>query len=66
MVVIDSVAALFRAEYGVNQAAQRAVVLQECGAQLQRLSWMYHVAVVCVNQVYTSQHMHVRIVQYYV
>lgn len=50
--VIDSIAALFRVEFGINQAAQRAKLLQACGAQLQCLSESYDVAVVCVNQVH--------------
>ena len=52
VIVIDSIAALFRAEFGVEQAVQRAQILQECGAQLQRLSHSYSVAVICVNQVH--------------
>ena len=52
VIVIDSIAALFRAEFGVEQAVQRAQILQECGAQLQRLSHSYGVAVICVNQVH--------------
>ena len=53
VVIIDSIAALFRAEYGAGQAAQRAAVLQTCGARLHHLSASYGVAVVCVNQVLT-------------
>lgn len=52
LVVIDSIAALFRVEFGLNQAAQRAQLLRVCGAQLKRLSESYGVAVVCVNQVH--------------
>lgn len=52
MVVIDSIAALFRAEYGIDQTIQRAVILQTCAAQLKYLSWNYNVAIVCVNQVH--------------
>ena len=51
VVVIDSIAALFRAEFGVGQIVQRARILQACGGQLQRLSSHYGVAVVCINQV---------------
>ena len=49
--MVDSIAALFRAEFGVGQAVQRAQLLQACGAQLHRLSESYGAAVVCVNQV---------------
>jgi DNA-repair protein XRCC3 len=51
LMVIDSIAALFRSEYGVQQVVQRAQVLQACGSRLQHLSETYGVAVVCVNQV---------------
>lgn len=53
LVVIDSIAALFRVEFGLNQAVHRAQLLQACGAQLQRLSESYGVAIVCINQVCT-------------
>ena len=55
LVVVDSIAALFRAEFGVGQAVQRAQLLQACGARLHHLSESYGAAVVCVNQVlYTA------------
>ena len=54
LVVIDSIAALFRAEFGVHQAVQRAQLLQACGSRLQQLSETYETAVVCINQVYTT------------
>ena len=54
LVVIDSIAALFRVEFGLNQAVHRAQLLQACGAQLQQLSESYGVAVVCINQVHTG------------
>lgn len=52
LVVIDSIAALFRVEFGVDQAAQRAYLLQACAAQMHRLSEKYGTAFVCVNQVH--------------
>ena len=55
LVVIDSIAALFRAEFGVQQAVQRAQLLQACGSRLQQLSVTYGAAVVCINQVYTMK-----------
>lgn len=51
LVVIDSVAALFRVEYGIHQAIQKAQLLREFGHQLKRLSEKHSTAVVCVNQV---------------
>ncbi len=51
LVVIDSVAALFRVEFGAHQAIERAQVLREFGHRLKLLSERHHTAVVCVNQV---------------
>ena len=51
LVVVDSIAALFRAEFGPHQLARRSELLRAFGAQLLRLSDLYSVAVVCVNQV---------------
>ena len=51
LVVLDSIAALFRAEFGIGQTSHRAELLRAFGAQLWRLSEVYGAAVVCVNQV---------------
>ena len=51
VVIVDSIAALFRAEFGAGQVAQRARVLQTCGARLHRLCTSHGLAVVCINQV---------------
>ncbi len=51
LVVIDSIAALFRVEFGAGQAIQRAQLLREFGHQLKMLSEKHSAAVVCVNQV---------------
>jgi len=51
LVVIDSMAALFRVEFSGSQASQRAQLLRSFGAQLRRLSDSFSTAVVCVNQV---------------
>ncbi len=51
LVVIDSIAALFRVEYGADQAIQRAQLLRQFGHQLQKMSECHSMAVVCVNQV---------------
>ncbi|XP_022108570.1 DNA repair protein XRCC3-like [Acanthaster planci] len=51
LIVVDSLAALFRCEFSPREAARRARHLQTLGAQLHRLSWLHDVPVVCVNQV---------------
>ena len=51
LVVIDSLAALFRTEFTVGQTAQRAQLLRSFGAQLRNISDGFSVAVICVNQV---------------
>ncbi|XP_038077515.1 DNA repair protein XRCC3-like [Patiria miniata] len=51
LIVVDSVAALFRCEFSPGEAAKRAKRLQSLGAQLHRLSRLHHVPVICVNQV---------------
>ena len=51
LIIIDSLAALFRVEFTAGQAAQRAQLLRAFGAQLRRLSDEYGAAVICVNQV---------------
>ena len=59
LIVIDSLAALFRVEFTVGQAAQRAQLLRAFGAQLRRLSDEYGAAVVCVNQVSSPLELHI-------
>ncbi|XP_033096535.1 DNA repair protein XRCC3-like isoform X2 [Anneissia japonica] len=51
LVVIDSLAAIFRCEYDSHEIAQRAKHIQSVGAKLNWLSSQYDVPVVCVNQV---------------
>ena len=51
LVVVDSLAALFRVEFTAGQAAARAHLLRAFGAQLRRLSDEHSAAIVCVNQV---------------
>lgn len=52
--VIDSIAALFRVEYSLGETSKRAKVLRSFGAQLHKLSNLYSIPVVCVNQVCVS------------
>lgn len=51
LVIIDSITALFRVEYSLGEMSKRAKVLRCFGAQLHKLSHLYSVPVVCVNQV---------------
>ena len=55
LIIVDSVAALFRADYVPSQHSTRAKLLRTIGAKLVSLSWKYSVAVVCVNQVSTDE-----------
>lgn len=51
LVIIDSIAALFRVEYSLGETSKRAKILRSSGAQLHKLSNLYSIPVVCVNQV---------------
>ena len=53
LVIIDSIAALFRVEYSFGETSKRAKVLRSSGAQLHKLSHQHGIPVVCVNQVCT-------------
>ncbi|NXN89299.1 XRCC3 protein, partial [Bombycilla garrulus] len=52
LVVIDSMAALFRCEFGPAEAALKARYLQTFGAQLHSLSTRFRTPIVCINQVW--------------
>ena len=51
LLVIDSLAALFRVEFGLDEGGIRGQTLMAVGAYLKELSDTYHIPVVCVNQV---------------
>ncbi len=51
LVIIDSIAALFRVEYTRSEGIERYKALTEFGQELKRISQKYMVAVLCVNQV---------------
>uniref|UniRef100_A0A8C3B8D0 DNA repair protein XRCC3 n=1 Tax=Cairina moschata TaxID=8855 RepID=A0A8C3B8D0_CAIMO len=51
LVVIDSIAALFRCEFGASDSVLKARYLQMFGAQLHSLSTRFSTPVVCINQV---------------
>ncbi|XP_070571103.1 DNA repair protein XRCC3-like [Ptychodera flava] len=51
LVVVDSIAALFRGEYGLEETAKRAYHLRSLGLLLHKLSQQHNIPVICVNQV---------------
>ncbi|XP_021927079.1 DNA repair protein XRCC3, partial [Zootermopsis nevadensis] len=51
LIVVDSIAGLFRADYEPSDAINRAKDLQIVGSQLHKLAEKFHMAVICVNQV---------------
>ena len=51
LIIIDSVAALFRSEFGLKDMVKRAKQLSSFAGHLQKLSGQYGAPVVCVNQV---------------
>ncbi|NXC02439.1 XRCC3 protein, partial [Orthonyx spaldingii] len=50
LVVIDSVAALFRCEFSASESVLKARYLQTFGAQLHSLSTRFRTPIVCINQ----------------
>ena len=51
LIVLDSIAALFRCEYSVRETVKRAKQLTSFGARLHQLSCQHAVPIICVNQV---------------
>lgn len=51
LIIIDSVAALFRVDYDHSQGRSRAAALFTLGQRLKALSAEYNTPVVCLNQV---------------
>lgn len=51
LLILDSVAAIFRSEFDLHELADRAKTLAKLGNKLQRISHQYNLCVVCVNQV---------------
>ncbi|XP_072346150.1 DNA repair protein XRCC3 isoform X1 [Scyliorhinus torazame] len=51
LVVIDSVAALFRCEFGASDSIAKAKCLQKFGAMLHHLSHRFSSPIICVNQI---------------
>ncbi|BES95380.1 X-ray repair complementing defective repair in Chinese hamster cells 3 [Nesidiocoris tenuis] len=54
LIVIDSIAALFRADYTKDQMITRSKHMRTIGMQLHQLADKYKLAVLCVNQVSDS------------
>ncbi|KAI1237570.1 hypothetical protein IHE44_0013650 [Lamprotornis superbus] len=54
LVVIDSMAALFRCEFGPAESALKARYLQTFGAQLHSLSTRFRTPIMCINQSHSS------------
>ena len=51
LIVLDSIAALFRVEYTMNEAIERSKAVNKFGQELLKLSHRHIVAVLCINQV---------------
>ncbi|XP_053138629.1 DNA repair protein XRCC3 isoform X2 [Hemicordylus capensis] len=51
LVIVDSIAALFRCEFGAEDSVLKARYLQSFGAKLHRLSSKFRIPVICINQV---------------
>ena len=51
LIVIDSIAAIFRVEYTINEGIERSRALAELGQKLHRISFEYNTGIVCINQV---------------
>ncbi|NXY82902.1 XRCC3 protein, partial [Alcedo cyanopectus] len=50
LVVVDSIAALFRSEFGASGSVAKAQYLQTFGAQLHSLSTRFRTPIMCINQ----------------
>ncbi|XP_043838555.1 DNA repair protein XRCC3 isoform X2 [Dromiciops gliroides] len=51
LIIIDSIAALFRCEFGIQNSITKAKYLQNLGAKLHQLSSRFQSPVLCVNQI---------------
>ncbi|XP_074147180.1 DNA repair protein XRCC3-like isoform X4 [Sminthopsis crassicaudata] len=51
LIIIDSIAALFRCEFGIQQSITKAKYLQTLGAKLHQLSNEFQSPVLCINQI---------------
>lgn len=53
LIVLDSIAAPFRSDYGSSEMIKRAQHINNVGAMLCKYSHQYHIPVICINQVKT-------------
>lgn len=53
LIIIDSIAALFRCEFAAKDAVVKAKHLQTIGAKLHQLSRDFTTPVFCINQVFS-------------
>ncbi|XP_060610912.2 DNA repair protein XRCC3 [Anolis sagrei] len=51
LIIVDSIAALFRCEFGAKDSVLKAKYLQMFGAKLHELSSQFRIPIVCINQV---------------
>ncbi|XP_020826792.1 DNA repair protein XRCC3 isoform X2 [Phascolarctos cinereus] len=51
LIIIDSIAALFRCEFGIQHSITKAKYLQSLGAKLHQLSNGFQSPVLCINQI---------------
>ncbi|XP_026554353.1 DNA repair protein XRCC3 isoform X2 [Pseudonaja textilis] len=51
LIIIDSIAALFRCEFSATDSLPKAKYLQRFGAKLHRLSSRFQTPIICINQV---------------
>ena len=51
LIVIDSIAAIFRVEYTMNENIERSRALADLGQKLHKISHEYNTGIVCINQV---------------
>ena len=54
LIIVDSVAGIFRSEYGMGEMVIRAKHMSSFAARLHQISHQKNIPVVCVNQVRCS------------
>ena len=62
LIVLDSIAAIFRSDFGPQHLKERAKHLTSIGAQLHDLSNKYNAPIICVNQVGKPSHVMISLV----
>lgn len=54
LVIIDSIAGVFRSSYEVNEMKNRAEDMRSIGGQLHKIASQFNTCIICVNQVSLS------------